>query len=48
MIFAQSDGEFNKHEYDTTDLYSEDVQLIAKGGKLYYLPKEHEALACIE
>ena len=48
MIFAQSDGEFNKHEYDTSDLYSEDVQLIAKGGKLYYLPKEHEVLACIE
>lgn len=28
------------YEYDTTDLYSEDVQLISKNGKIYYLPTE--------
>lgn len=26
--------------YDTSDLYAEDVQLISKGGKVYYLPTE--------
>lgn len=37
MIKAQSAG--SAHAYDTTDLYAEDVQLISKGGKVYYLPK---------
>lgn len=36
MIKTQSNG--SVHTYDTSDLYAEDVQLIAKGGKVYYLP----------
>lgn len=38
MIKTQSVG--TMYEYDTTDLYSEDVQLISKNGKIYYLPTE--------
>ena len=38
MIKTQSVG--TMYEYDTTDLYSEDVQLISKNGKTYYLPTE--------
>lgn len=38
MIEKQSAS--NIHEYDTSDLYAEDVQLISKGGKIYYLPTE--------
>lgn len=38
MIKTQSLGTMN--EYDTTDFYSEDVQLISKNGKIYYLPSE--------
>ncbi|MCD8118693.1 MAG: hypothetical protein LUE29_04300 [Lachnospiraceae bacterium] len=29
-----------KQEHDDTDLYAEEVQLISKGGKVYYLPQE--------
>lgn len=39
MIKTQSAG--STHAYDTTDLYAEDVQLIAKDGKVYYLPSEN-------
>lgn len=39
IIKAQSAG--SAHAYDTTDLYAEDVQLISKGGKVYYLPTEN-------
>ncbi|MBR5874114.1 MAG: hypothetical protein IKY90_05175 [Oscillospiraceae bacterium] len=39
MIKIQSAG--SVHEYDTTDYYAEDVQLISKGGKVYYLPTEN-------
>ena len=38
MIETQSTG--NTYEYETSDLYAEDVQLISKDGKLYYLPLE--------
>ena len=38
MIETQSAGV--AHKYDTSDLYAKDVQLISKGGKLYYLPPE--------
>ncbi|MCD8159584.1 MAG: hypothetical protein LUE61_00005 [Clostridiales bacterium] len=40
MIKDQASGEVNDHPYDITDLYSEDVQLISKDGKVYYLPAE--------
>lgn len=38
MIKTQSAD--SAHAYDTSDLYAEDVQLISKGGKVYYLPTE--------
>lgn len=38
MITAQASG-YEGHHQDTTDLYAEDVQLIAKDGKVYYLPE---------
>lgn len=44
MIKAQSAG--SVHAYDTTDLYAEDVQLISKGGKVYYLPLENSDEEC--
>ena len=28
-------------DYDTSTLYTEDVQLIAKDGKIYYLPEKN-------
>lgn len=37
MITVQASGHENSHCVDTTELYREDVQLIAKGGKIYYL-----------
>lgn len=39
MINTQSAG--STHAYDTTDYYAEDVQLISKGGKVYYLPTDN-------
>lgn len=39
MIKTQSAG--SVHAYDTSDLYAKDVQLIFKGGKVYYLPPEN-------
>lgn len=40
MITTQSESNPEIQNYDTSDLYSEDVQLISKGGKVYYLPTE--------
>ena len=37
MIRAQASGE-NTFSIDKSELYSEDVQLISKDGKIYYLP----------
>lgn len=41
MITTQASGH-EAHNQDTTDLYGEDVQLIAKDGKVYYLPRTNE------
>ena len=38
MIDAQASGHEETHLPDTSDLYTEDVQLIFKSGKIYYLP----------
>ena len=38
MITAQVSGQSFEHGHDTSDLYAEDVQLISKDGKIYYLP----------
>lgn len=38
MIKDQTEAGFAEPEYDDMDLYSENVQLISKHGKLYYLP----------
>lgn len=39
MITVQASGRESLHVIDTSELYAEDVQLISKGGKIYYLPK---------
>ncbi len=39
MIDAQTSGHDDLHHHDITDLYAEDVHIIAKNGKLYYLPE---------
>lgn len=39
MIAEQSSGYETLHKADTSELYSEDVQLISKDGKIYYLPE---------
>ena len=41
MIKTQSADSKNAFEYDASDLYAEDVELIYKAGKVYYLPKEN-------
>ena len=38
MIQTQSEGKQVTYEHDTSNLYSEDVQLIIKDDKIYYLP----------
>lgn len=38
MITDQVSGQSLEHFHDTSDLYAEDVQLISKAGKIYYLP----------
>ena len=40
MITEQKNGHENVHQMNTSELFSEDVQIILKDGKLYYLPKE--------
>lgn len=39
MITAQKTGHDNEHKMDKSELYAEDVQLISKDGKIYYLPE---------
>lgn len=39
MIEVQAFGNEKAHHQDTTDLYAEDVQLIAKDGRVYYFPE---------
>ena len=39
MITSQSADYEGMHHCDTSDLYAEDVQLIARDGKIYYLPE---------
>lgn len=39
MIDEQVYGHNELHYQDVTDLYAEDVHIIAKGGKIYFLPK---------
>lgn len=46
MIKTQSEEHHDLREYDTSDLYSEDVQLIVKGEKLYYLPSDDKKADC--
>lgn len=38
MITAQKTGHGDAHKMDKSELYAEDVQLISKDGKIYYLP----------
>lgn len=38
MIAAQKTGHDGHHKMDKSELYAEDVQLISKDGKIYYLP----------
>lgn len=40
MITVQASVKSIEHQQDTTDLYAEDVQLISKDGKIYYLPMD--------
>lgn len=42
MIVAQASGHTDIQGQNMTDLYAEDVQIIAKGGKIYYLPESKE------
>lgn len=42
MITAQASGYESLHVVDTSELYAEDVQLISKDGKIYYLPESKE------
>ena len=40
MITVQASVKSIEHPQDTSDLYAEDVQLISKDGKIYYLPMD--------
>ena len=42
MIATQVSGHESLHEADTSELYTKDVQLILKDGKIYYLPDNKE------
>lgn len=42
MIAEQSSGHEALHKADTSELYAEDVQLISKDGKIYYLPVNYQ------
>ena len=42
MIKGQSSKFEIQSNYDTSEIYNEDVQIISKGGKLYYLPVDKE------
>jgi hypothetical protein len=41
MISRQSDSSTTIKPADDTDLFQKDVRLVAKDGKLYYLPEEN-------
>ena len=41
LIEGQSATIGEIYDYDTSTLYTEDVQLIAKDGKIYYLPEKN-------
>lgn len=43
MISKQSAGQKTIASQEELDLFREDVRLIAKDGKLYYLPETHSA-----
>ena len=38
MITAQVSSQSFEHSHDTSNLYAEDVQLISRDGKIYYVP----------
>lgn len=40
MITEQASGRAFEHSQDMSDLYAEDVQLISKNGKVYFLPTD--------
>lgn len=40
MITDQASVKSIVHSQDTSDLYADDVQLISKDGKIYYLPMD--------
>lgn len=40
MITSQTSVKYIEHPQDASDLYAEDVQLISKDGKVYYLPMD--------
>ena len=42
MIDAQTSGHDDLYHQDVTDLYADDVHIIAKNGKIYYLPEPEE------
>lgn len=42
MISAQASGHEFLHDVDVSELYAEDVQLISKDGKIYYIPESKE------
>ena len=44
MIESQSTTYEELYNYDNSDLYSEDVQLVAKDNKVYYLPEDIETV----
>lgn len=42
MIAEQSSGYETSHKADTSELYNEDVQIISKNSKIYYLPTNYQ------
>ena len=40
MIAAQESAQSIEYSQDDSELYAEDVQLISKDGKIYYLPMD--------
>lgn len=40
MITAQASAKSIEYPKDNSELYAEDVQLISKDGKIYYLPMD--------
>jgi len=44
MIVSQSSGHTEMHMPDQSNLYSEDVQIVSKDGKLYYLPSSNTVI----